>query len=504
MILYENMLLYHNIYQDPYIHGRAEDVRQSAINVALKTRGSQISSLVGRYMDQLADTIKIKNVNTGEIIDIRKLGPNTLQSLMSEIANAMNANVQAQLPQAATKMLAAIEGAYANVNFIQGGQVQDKTLQLALDNIFNALELVTNTSLSPQARTAFRTLYAQLLRGSIELNDFKANSAKWIERRHFSQGVDTVNKTVEYLSRIPQNIVDKNGNVTASIQGSLRNIMATTIGEALGAILSDVGMNVQKKVEQTLTVGSKQSVFKSGQGYKIQRPTVGKVDVYSGKGLTISTSLLQPGENQYVIEGQLNSSVKWYADNGDLVGATANPLRSKIKIGSYASLIRWVEEIFGISPSSMYGVYNTLAWRHDGANAANYEILKTSIIQKNMELFISGKGTQLSGGPAIDTSAFLLINGQFYSVLGILAVVEAQLMRKSSSDMVYINLSNTAQADEANKWIGEGPDLLKAYKRSAAAKAALKEVGFTVTLNGPALNAALRNPIFDAAKLTIL
>lgn len=493
-----------NVYNDQYVHGRAEDVRWSSVNLALR-RDDKGASILSRYLSRLKTQIQVTDAATGSLVDLESLGDQTLVSLMDQIAEAMNEEVQKQLPNLGATLSEAMDGAYQNVNIInQNGSVNSTAFNNLMDSIFKALQLVTNSTLTAEQWTAFTVLYRHMFDKRFNQSKLNTQISMLISEWDLQQGSETVRRVVDLLRNIPSNLIDKSGRFTNSVRGSVTQIMHNTIAKDLSLIAANAGADAAQKIDFILTSAGAQRTSFQRPGSRAATQT--SSTIYNKNGITITSKAAKTGDQTYEISGQLDANVQWMGDRGSGTVTMVNPFARKIQIANYSSLVSWIEKVYAKSLSDMYGVYNTLAWRSSNAAAASaYQILQTSIIETNLDLFLAGKSNRV-GDIGFDLSSFLLINGEFYSMAGILYLLEQEIKRGAARDVVSMGIAGKFNEDEDNRWLnkrGDPRNVAKALRRSSQAKKALNRLGFTVTLNGPALQKKLATAQYNAAKLTI-
>lgn len=489
------LLLEGNVYSAGYIHGKPEDVRWSSVNLALSKQDSKITSLLSRYMDQMKSQIHLTDASTNNIIDLETLGPQTLASLMDQIAIIMNEEVSKELPQLNTVMTNAFNGIYSNVNFMNdNGSINSDRFNTMMESIFKALELVTRGQLTREQWTTFTYLYRRLFSRTVSSSTIGTLVSSW----DLKYGAETVKRVVDLLRDIPSNLIDKQGKFTQSIRGSMTHV-TRTIKKYLEEVAADSAIDASQKVDMILT--SNGFVKTGNQPARNKNITTAQSTIYSFNGLSITAKVAKTNAGQYMIESSVNGDIQWPIMNGAQSITAINPFTKEIKIANYNNIVKQIEALYS-NPSGRYGAYNTLVWRNANATAAsNYQIFKTSIMQNSLEMFLSGRNST-----PIDLASFLLINGTFYSVAGIIYIIEQEIKRKAASDIILIELQGEERVDNENKWRDskeDAPNVMKALKRHNAIKRALNKMGFSVTLNGPALQRKLSNPVFNPAKLTI-
>lgn len=246
-------------------------------------------------------------------------------------------------------------------------------------------------------------------------------------------------------------IVDKK-----SLQGYLKNIFSTTVGERVVSkgIAKALGF-ISQTIDETLigdnNIKVTNELRQALEDYGQNKTTHFKTD-NSFKGLSLE---LEDGESFKI---NLGISTKWYKN-------IKNPDESKVSITSENNFIHRVNQLLA-GDSGRYYAYNALALVNQDGTA--YSALKAAIVARTLDYLISGFGIQG------DFSQFIVINGKFYSIWQIILAVENFNSGQGSSDMnpgktdpITISatgLSDIAKrTDEARKYT---PNEDMAYKRA--------------------------------------
>lgn len=271
------------------------------------------------------------------------------------------------------------------------------------------------------------------------------------------------------LNSIVSNINSGNFDKT-SLQRSLTNIFSTQIGEYV----------VSKGAAKALDIGIGE-VRKSLAGTKEVKYTEDEkinnfINNYANEKRTFKTDNsfqevnLQIDELDTEIKVNLGLSTKWYKNIG-----AARGYGVAIQ-GQEHGISRRIDQMF--DAIERYYAYNAIGLLHQDNEP--YKAMKAAIVARNIDVFISGLGTQG------DFSQYLVINGEFYSIWQIIQLLElynagaGSTDRGSSNDIVTISASGASkiasETDQARNYL---PNIIKAHERSRRQNQEIKDLKLT-------------------------
>ncbi len=237
-----------------------------------------------------------------------------------------------------------------------------------------------------------------------------------------------------------------------SMQRYLTNIFSTQVGEyiiskgvaeSLNISLSEVrkslsgAANVEFKEDPNLTRFIQQYGQRGNQVFKTDN---------SFQDLSIT---LNDG-SEFVIN--LGLSTKWYKNINNSSG---------VSISSETSFIHRLNQML-VTPQERYYGYNALGLV--AQDNSLYAALKAAIVARNIDVLLSGLGTQG------DFSQFIIINGEFYSIWQIISLIEnfntGQGTTSGNSDIVTISAVGLNKISElTQKELGDPESIEEAYVR---------------------------------------
>ena len=479
-----------NVVALEYVHAEPDHVRWEYAGkaIAKQRKYTPIDNALRRYTTELRNQLEVIDAKGVNIL--RSIDDETLVYLMEELAKQADELSQESFAGVDDSLLTSIGQAYSGKNaIVQLVKGNSQSFDVMMDGIYKALHEVS--SLTPQQWAGFRVAYAAAIRGDTSQLEKVSGILSGEDVRI---GGEIVKRVTNYLKTISHKLEDGRAkSYTASqMAGTLKNAMGA-VGEQLQAIKMDMIIDRMNECDNAVElVGAKTS--RSRTGFQGGRATTSKVDIVNKGGLQISSISEKLGNGRYLVRGQLNSSVKWYNEVVASKNAGGNPnatFGNTIEIATSTNYINWIKRVFGSSISSMYGVYNTLAFANTSQGSGYAQIIKASVIQEALDLFLAGKGTSIFGSASsgIDLSALFVLNGRVYSVASIMAAAVSELQRNpdkygsNSTDLVYMTTKGDKNLD--NKWEGEEgvKNLEQAFARSEKIKKQINKINFSVQLN---------------------
>lgn len=482
-----------NVVALEYVHSEPDHVRWEYAGRAItKQRNyTPIDQALKRYTANLRSQLQVVD---GQGVDIlSSIDDETLTYLMDELAQQVDTIAQENFANVDDTFLDATGQAYINKSAITQLQKGNTTeFEAMMDGIFTALHEISN--LTVDQWNAFKVAYKASLQGDVDQIQVAEGI---ISQADLTIGADTVKRVSNLLLNVSRKLAEgKTKRYTATqMAGTLKNAMGA-VGEQLQAIKTSMILGALDDCDTAFEmVGAKTS--RSRAGFQGGKATTSKVDIVNKGGLQITSSLEKLSDERYIIKGQLNSSVKWYDEITASKNQGANPnaaFGDAITIATNTSYINWIKRVFGSSISSMYGIYNTLAFANTSQGSGYAQIIKASVIQEALDLFLAGKGTAIQGSTTggIDLNALFVLNGRVYSIASIMAASVAELQRNpekygsSKTDLVYLEVKGDKGLD--NSWEGgESRNLAQAFARSEKIKKQINRINFSVQLNPQAL-----------------
>lgn len=349
-----------------------------------------------------------------------------------------------------------LKSAYTNLDKITGKD-DLKEINELFENISEASELLNKN----------RSEVTKILKASGFLNGGGGGSlaklyqlgnaqlAEW-EGKTLSESKTRMKSTLKSLTNMTGAIIG-GGAKSSSMQGYIRNIFSTQVGEyVVSRGIGEACGLLKREIDRTL-VGTKKAKGGRDDLDQILKNfgQRGNQDFKTDNRFKNFKMELKDSKDSFNI--QLGLTTKWYKNIGS--GNSSN-----VAITSEKSFANRIDQLVR-SPGERYNAYNSLGLV--GQDESGYQALKAAIVARNIDVFISGIGFQG------DFSQFLVINGNFISIMDIVNSVEkfndgggSSNFNTVKTDPVTIsangltkvkNLTEDADEEEAN--------LIRAYIR---------------------------------------
>ena len=275
---------------------------------------------------------------------------------------------------------------------------------------------------------------------------------------------------VKSLSNLVTDL-SSNANVNKqSLQRYLSNIFSTQIGEYIVSKGVAKALNLGLKEIRSSLTGTSNIVVDDGdeelqnfiKSYGQSGSQVFKTD-NSFQNLKIT---LEDG-NTFNINLGLNT--KWYKGNKGTVDSAA--------ITTEVSFLNRVNQLFN-SENEKYYIYNSLALVNQ--DDSMYSSLKAAMVARNLDVIISGLGTQG------DFSQYIVINGEFYSIWQIILALEnfnhgqGSYGKGDATDPVTISATGLKAVADITEQVRNYPsNLVAAYIRSKMQNKMIENLGLS-------------------------
>lgn len=480
--LYKNNSITKNHYiTQGYVHSSAKHVDWDYTLKVFNNRNQidrSLATLTTRYKAHMDKILNVTDATTGEKLSILNMDDNDVQALFEAAVAQMNNSIDKNF-QSTIAQFESFEAAARAVSNVFSGEVDSKQFDTMMNSIESAIALVN--SLNQESWNKFLLQYKAIMSDRKNMGKDKIlNSLQNLNGTIETAPNDVMASVMRILANIPSNMIKDAENMDYSAKqmvGTLNSIFDTVIGEQLVAIMSDMILDVEEEINNEFVTMAKTTGRDTVTSMTNARKKVsGKVDVSKNSIMQLFFTSQKNEKKSYYIEGQFNSSVKWYTPK--------DTLPSHISVQSVSSYVRLANEIF----NDDYSIYNTLAFSNSNLSKQQegFRIIRSAIIAKYFDRFIAGSG-QTTSSSGIDAASFLVINGKFYPIFSVLAAYLSDIKNKEKNygsrkqgDLVYISLY-----DIDNDWQGDKKirNYTQAMKRSAKAKAQINKFKANVSIN---------------------
>lgn len=440
-----------------YIHRHVNHFQMGAAQARMKQiRDEQYGKMRKRYVQNYINSTSLTQ-------DQQRLLSQAMEGkegLVSEMDKILSESFATSVNQGLkTKMLDMMNKSYDSIDDFLGskGKRDLQNLDKMFTQITNAIKLLNSSGgaelaviLKSTLKNATAANDSHALRQATQdaLNTFEGKAIRVNQKQIHSilQSLDNFVAAIEGQEYSKQ-----------KLQGYLRNIFSTQLGEV---VAGKIGAKAYKAVDDTIKVATKQS---GSSTVKIQEDPAlqqhfkqfgSQSKVYKTDMLLETPMTITSKEDEIKFEIGTGLSVKWYK---------SFEKTGEVGIVNEKSLEHRLEQM--LNGSDKYLAYNAIALAEQ--DSSGYAALKSAILARNLDTFISGLG-----GGSKDFSQFLVINGEFYSIWDIINVVQNYNSGAGSTDgktndpftisatgaSKVIQLTQDAQNQKAN--------LIEAYTRS--------------------------------------
>lgn len=283
--------------------------------------------------------------------------------------------------------------------------------------------------------------------------------------------VSVQNSLLKLISALKQ----KKGSVSKqSLQGYLRNIFSTQVGEYVVSKGTGMGLNMLiNTVDNSLSGTKNIKVGVSKQDDKIIQQfgqATGTTRFKTDTSLRNLSINVNSTKNSIIIN--LGISTKQYME-----GSVSKVFVTSETGEKSATFLHRLNQMLR-TDTEMYYAYNALGLVNQDNSI--YNALKAAMVARNADILISGLGIQG------DFSQFIVINGTFYSIWDIIKAIEyfnegsGLTDKESGTDIVTISAQGLSQiakkTDEALKQ--RKKNLTKAFKRSKEQNEMMRDLKF--------------------------
>lgn len=437
-----------------YIHRHVNHFQMGAAQARMKQiRDEQYGKMRKRYVQNYINSTSLTQ-DQQRLLSQAMEGKEGLVSEMDKILSESFASSANQ--KLAGKTLDMVTDSYKAIdNYLKDAEKDLRKLDTLFTQITNAIKLLNSSGGAE---------LAMILKSNLRnANDITALRAATQDALKFFEGkVIRVNNKQIYsiLQSLDRFVAALEGGSYSKpkLQGYLRNIFSTQLGEIIAGKAGSLayketrqlGKNISSKSSGTNTIR-----FEEDSELATHFKQFGSQSrVYKTDALLETPMTIVEGENEIKFEVGTGLSVKWYKS-----------LKNTGQVGvvNEKSLEHRLEQM--LNGNDKYLAYNAIALA--GQDSSGYTALKSAILARNLDTFISGLG-----GGSKDFSQFLVINGEFYSIWDIINVVQNYNSGVGSTDektndpftisatgaSKVIQLTQDAQNREAN--------LIEAYTRS--------------------------------------
>lgn len=266
-----------------------------------------------------------------------------------------------------------------------------------------------------------------------------------------------------------------------SFASTVTNIFSTVIGERVAQRLLSFAIKngidqCDEAVQEILRNSGLNGHIEAGRGLSVLGGTqrdissrVSKVDVFNSRAFKLTATV---DDTEASVDLSANTSVKWY-QNFNQDTSTA------IHIIQGSSLGRYLPDARGLA-------YNTIVHRNSSSEFYEaYRALRASISASFFSEWLTGTGNRLSiGRMNINSAQFLLVNGQFYSMMTIIRNLCDDLASRGATEHSRDMPFNFRIPNVNNEWRGNrNPNVHDAIERSRSVAEIIEKLSISATFN---------------------
>lgn len=435
---------------------------------------ANVSSVISQYRNLLKSQLQIaqRDSTSGAIII------NTVDGLNDELLTKI-------LDATAEKMTAQLEKDY-QVWFYSAKRLSKAGNQL-LENqdllgFINALNLLIqrDASFDGSKKALIKLLNEKSQQGTLFFSEKELQQFSKQRDKDFLKQIQSIFQQYNaYLSADS----DKNKKTIADgFSTMLKNVLiATKLGEpALGKGIAGVEQVADEKIRKTLGLKSSAHTYSAGTKMLKDSGGMGKTDIRLKNFATNIKIDEQESDNEYIIYGDIELSVKTYTSKGWQT-------QGKVSIQSHSQFLDRVKQYYQNCEPALY---NTLAYSNTKNEAmrlesaqTNFRLIRRTLIDQELLYYLTGGGASLLHTKTIKNfTPFIAINGKVYSTLSILRKSYQNTGLTSDDSIAYVAAStfaNTWETEDNNS----GPSVEAAWIRAMKANQAINKISMTVKLN---------------------
>lgn len=334
------------VIEDEYIHYNSENVQWNYILNYFQSNNTiekDIKNLFGRYKKQLSNILSI-SINNGSSLNMMlQMNDNEILKIFNSLADKMNESVDKNL----IKQLLDIENIARKNKMTVNSNGEVKNFISTMEAISKGLDLIKG--FDKDQWESFVTTYQLCFNKDKKIRDEKIGKLEG-----FIEGIqlEPMKSVMKILSNIPKNMIKEDNTIgynASQMTGSLNSIFDTAIGEGLAAIFQDTVFNIDKTIEKEL--GTKLTGKEQIKNEFSDKKVSAKTDISTpNQQIKISLQTEKNSNQDYIIKGEFNSSVKWYSPK--------NETPDHVAIQSISSFTNLVKKIY----NDNYAINNTIAF----------------------------------------------------------------------------------------------------------------------------------------------